>query len=76
MARKLYRWTDKRYNEEYWARLERNWKCWKKEPIRGQRIIETIKEEKKEIGQKESRLKEQNKEDDEMENICDLYYEL
>ena len=76
MARKLYRWIDKRYDEEYWARLERNWKCQKEEPIRGQRIIETIKEEKKEIGQKESRLKEQNKEDDEMENICDLYYEL
>ena len=24
MARKLYGWTDKRYDEEYWARLERN----------------------------------------------------
>ena len=25
-ARKLFRWSDKRYDEEYWARLERNWR--------------------------------------------------
>ena len=25
-ARKLFGWLDKRYNEEYWARLERNWR--------------------------------------------------
>jgi len=25
-ARKLFGWSDKRYNEEYWARLERNWR--------------------------------------------------
>jgi len=25
-ARKLFGWMDKRYNEEYWARLERNWR--------------------------------------------------
>jgi len=24
--KKLFRWTDKRYDEEYWGRLERNWK--------------------------------------------------
>jgi len=23
-ARKLFGWSDKRYNEEYWGRLERN----------------------------------------------------
>jgi len=26
MARKLFRWLDKRYDEEYWGRLERNWR--------------------------------------------------
>ena len=26
MARKLFGWSDKRYNKEYWARLERNWR--------------------------------------------------
>jgi len=25
-ARKLFGWLDKRYNEEYWAKLERNWR--------------------------------------------------
>ena len=65
-----------RYDEEYWMRFERNWRCQKKEPIRGQRIIETIKKEEKEIGQEESGLKEQNKENDKMRNICDLYYKL
>jgi len=24
MARKLFGWSDKRYNQEYWERLERN----------------------------------------------------
>jgi len=24
MARKLFGWSDKRYNQEYWGRLERN----------------------------------------------------
>ena len=28
-ARKLFRWLDKRYNQEYWGRLERNWRWWK-----------------------------------------------
>jgi len=26
MARKLFGWSDKKYDEEYWARLERNWR--------------------------------------------------
>jgi len=26
IARKLFGWLDKRYNKEYWARLERNWR--------------------------------------------------
>jgi len=25
-AKKLFGWSDKRYNEEYWGRLERNWR--------------------------------------------------
>jgi len=25
MAKMLYRWDDKRFDEEYWGRLERNW---------------------------------------------------
>ena len=25
-VRKLYGWTDKRYDKKYWARLKRNWR--------------------------------------------------
>jgi len=25
-AKKLFGWSDKRYNQEYWRRLERNWR--------------------------------------------------
>jgi len=34
-ARKLFRWSDKRYDKEYWARLERNWRQWKGERMKG-----------------------------------------
>ena len=44
MARKLFEWLDKRYDKEYWAKLERNWRRWKGEKKRGQRTIEIIKE--------------------------------
>jgi len=26
MARKLFGWSDKKYNKKYWVRLERNWR--------------------------------------------------
>jgi len=29
IARKLFGWSDKRYDQEYWGRLERNWRRWK-----------------------------------------------
>jgi len=45
--------------------------------MREQRTIETIKEEEEEIEQESSGLKEWTEEDDnEIENICDPYYEL
>ena len=75
-ARKLFGWPDKKYNEEYWARLERNWRCWKRGQARGQEIIETIKEEEEENEQEESRIREWTEEDNEMGNICDPYKEL
>jgi len=71
-ARKLFRWLDKRYNEEYWTRLERNWRQWKEERTRGQRTMETIKEEEDKSG-----IREWTEEDDEeIGNMVDLYYEL
>ena len=33
MARKLFGWSDKRYNEEYWAKLERNWRQWRQKTV-------------------------------------------
>ena len=77
MARKLFGWSDKRYDEEYWTRLERNWRQWKEKRAIEQRIIETIKEEEEEIKQENLRLREWTKEDDdEMGNIFDPYYKL
>jgi len=28
-AKRLFGWTDKRYDQEYWGRLEKNWRRWK-----------------------------------------------
>ena len=43
MVRKLFGWSDKQYDQEYWKRLERNWKKWKGEK-------KTLEENKDEIG--------------------------
>ena len=81
MAKKLFGQMDKRYNQEYWGRLERNWNRWKgsqwKKSQLGKRrtMLEIIKEEK-EIKQGNLRIREQTDEDDEMGNIADLYYKL
>ena len=77
IARKLFGWIDKRYDEEYQARLERNWRQWKGGRVNGQRTIEMIKEEKEKIGQENSGLKKWTEENDnEMGNICYPYYKL
>jgi len=55
IARKLFGWLDKQYDQEYWGRLERNWKRWKGK--RPRRMMEMIKEEE-EIEQGDSRLRE------------------
>ena len=70
MARKLFGWLDKRYNEEYWERLERNWRRWKGGQARGRRTIKMIKEEEEEIEQEKSGLREwMEEDDDEMGNL-------
>ena len=76
-ARKLFGWSDKRYNEEYWGRLERNWRRWKGGRRKGQRIMEMIKEEEEEIEQENSGIREWTEEDDdEVGNMVDPYYKL
>jgi len=72
----LYGWLDKRYDQEYWGRLERNWRRWKgKKPVR-RGTMKTIPEEE-EIEEEKSGVREWTEEDeDEMGNMVDLYYEL
>jgi len=55
-AKMLYGWSDKRYDQEYWGRLERNWKRWKgKRPTRKE-IMKTIPEEE-EIKEEKSEIR-------------------
>ena len=74
-ARKLFGWSDKRYDQEYWGRLERNWRWWKGKQL-GERKMETIIEEEK-IREESSGVREQIEEDDdEMGNMMDPCYKL
>jgi len=75
IARKLFGWSDKRYDQEYWGRLERNWRWWKGKQS-GERKIETITEEE-EIKEENSGVREWTEEDDDkMGNMIDPYYKL
>jgi len=57
MARMLYGWSDKWYDQEYWGRLERNWKRWKgKRPTR-RGVMKMIPEEE-EIEEEKSGVRE------------------
>jgi len=75
-ARTLYGWSDKRYDQEYWSKLERNWRKWKgKKPAR-RKTMKTILEEE-EIEEEKLGLQEWTEEDeDEMGNMVDPHYEL
>ena len=81
IAKKLFGQTDKRYDQEYWRRLERNWNRWKgsqqkkNQPGKRRTMLETIKEEE-EIKQKNIGIREQIDEDDKIDNMVDLYYKL
>jgi len=52
-AKMLYGWLDRRYDQEYWGRLERNWRRWKgKRPARRE-TMKTILEEEEKLGVQE-----------------------
>ena len=68
-ARKLYGLDNKKYDREYWNRMEKNWKEIK--PLK-KRKLEMIEEEKKYQGGK---IEEWNKED-EIGKMGDPYEEL
>ena len=67
---------DKKYDKEYWARLERNWRQWKGKREKGQRTIETIKEEEERVKQENLGIREWTEEDNNVENMVDPDYEL
>jgi len=71
----LYEWSDKRYDQEYWSRLERNWRKWKgKKPVRRE-MTKKIPEE--EVKEEKSGVREWTEEDeDKMGDMVDPYYEL
>jgi len=77
MAKMLYGWSDRQYDQEYWGRLERNWRRWKsKKPVR-RGTMKTILKEEEETEEEKLGVREGIEEDeDEMGNMVDLYYEL
>jgi len=76
IAKKLYRWSDKRYDQEYWGRMEKNWRRWKGKKPTKRETMKTILEEE-EIKEEKSGVREWTEENDnEMGNMADLYYEL
>jgi len=71
-AKKLYGWSDKQYDQEYWGRMEKNWRRWKgKKPVRRE-TMKIIPEEEEE----EEKLERIEKDNNKMGNIVDPYYEL
>ena len=48
IAKLLYRWDNKKFDREYWRRLERNWKQWRSEKAKERETLETIQEKDKE----------------------------
>jgi len=76
MTKKLYEWSDKQYDQEYWGRMEKNWRQWKGKKPTKRETIKTILEEK-EIEEEKLGVREWTKEDnDEIGNMIDLCYEL
>jgi len=54
MVKMLYGWLDRQYDQEYWGRLERNWRRWKgKKPVRRE-TMKMIPEEEEETEKEKS----------------------
>jgi len=76
MAKMLYGLSDKRYDQEYWGRLERNWRRWKGKKLVKRGTMKTIPEEKETEEEKSGVRKWTEEDNDEMGNMVDPYYEL
>ena len=47
MAKALFGWSNKKYNNKYWSRMEKNWRRWKGKKLGkeyGKKKMETIPE--------------------------------
>jgi len=65
-AKLLYGWGNKRYDREYWKRMEANWKWWKRNPFsryNNNLFLKRMEEEKQEY--KGGKIEEWNDEEDE-----------
>jgi len=76
MAKMLYGWSNKWYDQEYWGRMEKNWRRWKGKKPTKRETMKTILEEE-EIEKEKSGVREWTEEDDdEIGNMANPYYEL
>jgi len=50
----LYGWSDKQYDQEYWGRMERNWRRWKDKKPERRGAMKTILEEEEEAEEEKS----------------------
>jgi len=75
-TKKLYRWSNKQYDQKYWGRMEKNWRRWKDKKAMKRETMKMIPE-KEEIEEEKSGVREWTEEDDdEMGNMANPYYEL
>ena len=74
--KKLYGWSDKQYDQEYWGRMERNWRRWKgRRPVRKETMKIILEEE--EVKEEKLEVREWTEEDEkEIGDMVNPYYEL
>jgi len=75
-ARTLYGWLDKRYDQEYWGRLERNWRWWKGKKSVRRGTMKTVPEKEENKGEKSGVREWMEEDDNKIGNMVDPYYEL
>ena len=57
-AKMLYRWSDKQYDQEYWGRMEKNWRRWKDKKPTKRETMKTIPEAEEETEEEKSGIRE------------------
>ena len=73
-TRRLFGWSDREYDHQYWQKLERNWRRWKRvKPIGG--VKERLTAVREVVEEEEGKIEEWDKED-EMGNVGDPMGEL